>query len=137
MTKGNTPLESRFISSVYNEDLEGIVDALLEEVSPNTIIKKKDGTVIGPVLNKAVMLNNYEIVELLLGQGADPNLQSKYGGALHTSISRGNGKDINYKIVNLLLQNGANPFLRNNFNSSAKDDAKYQRKKIIIQNILN
>ena len=37
-----------------------------EEVSPNTIIKKKDGTVIGPVLNKAVMLNNYEIVELLL-----------------------------------------------------------------------
>ena len=125
----NSDLEEKFINAIFTEDLECIIDCLLKNVSPNTMIIKKDGSIIGPVLNKAVILHNYDIVELLLGQGADPNIQSIYGGALNSTISRGNGKPVNYKILKLLLENGANPFLRNSFNNSPKDDAKYQKKK--------
>lgn len=74
--------------------------------------------------------NNYEILELLLENGADPNIQNNYGDTLlHIICLNTNIND--YKLIEKLLDYDANPFLKTKENETVVDLARRLKKQSI------
>ena len=83
-------------------DVEAVSELL--KSSPFLINKANEmnGTTL---LFRSVLNNNYNITEMLLENGANPNLQNCYGEtSLHQAV-----ENRSHKMINLLLDNKANP----------------------------
>lgn len=94
-----------------SEEFPDICDGLsLEELaalldSDDSLIHKTDIRTGWTLLFRAVCNGNFNVVELLLTKGADPNVQNIYGETpLHQAVD--NGK---HNIINLLLEKNADP----------------------------
>ena len=86
------------------DDLDG--EKLTELITNNPFLINKANDINGStLLIRAVINGNYNNTEILLENGANPNLQNCYGEtSLHQAV-----ENRNHKIINLLLDKEANP----------------------------
>nr|WP_306671552.1 ankyrin repeat domain-containing protein [Endozoicomonas sp. ONNA2] len=96
-TGASTDLRHKVISAIRNHDLEAVCTLLDQGVDVNARDQND------PLLHYAVRAGQSDIVEVLLGQGADPNAPDNKGYCpLWPAVRNGHAE-----IVQLLLQGGA------------------------------
>ena len=83
---------------------------------------------------KHFIVSSFEIMELLLENGADPNIQNKSG---YTVLMIASIKKKPLKIIKLLIENGANPDLKNKDGKTAFDLASTDECKNLIKSYMN
>jgi len=89
--------------------------------------------------------SNVDVLQMLLENGANPNLQDNYGDTALTLASRYSNIDSNIETVKILLENGANPNLQNNDGYTAlmlasrnsNTDSNIETVKILLENGAN
>ena len=97
--------------SAANGDISKVEKFITEGVNIHT---KDDG--LTTALHYAVYYNEFEVVELLLDEGANPNDFDDYSTALTAALS-----NESYDIVALLYNSGADPTVKDAYGDSALD----------------
>ena len=120
----------KLVNALYTKNMDDLVIALSENADANHMITKKDGTILFPVLHKAVENMDKIAVELLLESGADPNGEGARTNILQSAMLHGDNSKTNFIIIDILLDAGANPLKQNKNGFHAKSTAGFiERKK--------
>lgn len=113
--KGFTPLNN----AIMNNNVEMVRALIFHSVGGvDTNIANKDYN--QTPLNNAVLKGNYEIAEMLVRNGANPNIANKQGFTpLNNAVVKGDDD-----LVRLLVEHGADKNIKNNQGFSALDNAR-------------
>ncbi len=112
-------LRSDFLKAIHNEEVENVKAALEAGADPNCIIEDEFQSYPGGFphhhgqvpLIAAASLGNAEIVEVLLGAGADPNYRDSYGrdALINAALRLDSEYQDQLPVIEKLLKSGADP----------------------------
>ena len=118
----------RFIDAAHFDDVSEVIDMLRDGMPINS--RDKDGYT---ALYWAVFNNHTEVVDELLGNGADVNVRnSSYDWTPLHAAAHNNNTDM----MKVLLRHGAEPSIRNNRGETAFDVARMFNGEEAIQQLL-